>query len=543
MGVPQLDFSLNGAAPVLDSFYDGLRPAAPAVPQTIFPPVSMPPPSPRQPWTEPGFADDWKSIAQDLWSAKNANRGLNALARSSGKDEDSETGLSEEAPEALRLLALAIHEGKGGPEAPAELRRLLARISNLTNEQKFAFAPKLTSPLTVYVALGRSRAPHSLDARLYFERMLRLLEGSGSTLTEFIKEVDPGLSHAGGFLLRAHSYDALLPYLNHNPSEAAALAPMLFPEGRPREIRLHATQLQGLMAQLAAPTKKNGALDAFVRGLEEHAGGSSQATGRRVAAYLSVNEYLLPDRLEPSIRRLEETLPPGILEDAGLIPPDPHDQWPKDHWNFVLHFASTESYSAFMARFSAQGYQYEASPYGLGMTKTFASLKVVLSARLYPGDKEGFLRGPVARDFLRDVEKNLRDPGVQGVILRNHAQFRIVNLFGKGVTPGKMLIDGSCRSAWDLRTLRAKCPTCHFIVNTGTGRGRINSDAVRAIVEGLARNEDWDEIWEAWSEHNPKSAARMQGPWTPPFGEALDLLEAAEKQAAKKSKMTKKPAA
>ncbi len=515
VAVPQLDFSLGAPAP--------------AAPQTVFPPAPLPPQLPRRPWVEPEFAEDWKSIAKDLWSAKNFKRGLMALAARSGKDEAAETGLCEGAGEALRLLTLAVHEGKGGSQAAAELRRLLTRIANLSTPQKLAFAPQVVSPLTAYVALSRSRAPHSLDARLYFERMTSLLDANGMTMTEFIREIDSKLNHAGEFLLKAHAYDALLPYLNRKPAEAAALAPMLFPEGRPKEIRANASPLEGLMTQLAAQGKKSGALDRFIQGLEEHAVAVPGKTASRVAAYLAVNEEILPGRLVPAVRRLEGLLPEDLLDEAGLTPPDPHDQWPKDQWNFVLHFASTESYSGFFARFRARGYKLEPSPHGVAAVKKFGGLKISLVAKLYPGDKDGFLRGQVAQEFLHDVEKNLRDPAVQGVILRNHAQFRIVNLFGKGVTPGKMLIDGSCRSALDLRKLRAKCPTCHFIVNTGTGRGPITSEAIVAVVEGLARGEDWTDIWDEWSAQSPRSAARMQGPWTPPFGEALDLLEKSEK--------------
>ena len=278
VAIPQLDFSMNAPAP--------------AAPQSVFPPVSLPPQIPRQPWVEPEFSEDWKAVAKDLWSAKNAKRGLKILAARSGKDETTETGLAEGAGEALRLLTLAVHEGKGGPEAEVELRRLLTRIANLSTAQKLAFAPQVASPLTAFVALSRSRAPHSLDARLYFERMTHLLEGTGSTVTEFVKEVDPKLVHAGEFLLKAHAYDALLPYLKRKPSEAEALAPMLFPEDRPKEIRGHASALEGLMTQLSAQGRKSGALERFVQGLEAHAGVSSEKTARRVAAYLAVNEEL-----------------------------------------------------------------------------------------------------------------------------------------------------------------------------------------------------------------------------------------------------------
>lgn len=517
----RMDKTLDFAPRALAVLYDGAAAAGLGV-------VAVP--DPGLAWRESAFDESWLPVAEDLWNRKTARRGLKNLSERMAREENAETGLSADSPEALRLLTSALHDGKGGPEAPAVLRRKLALVAALTPEQKRAFTAKLSSPLIFYVALSRSRAPHALDARLYFERMETLLGEAGRSLTDFINEVDARGDHAAEFLLRAHAYDALIPYFSRRPQEAAAIVPMLFHEDRLRDIRGHAVQLEGLMVQLAARGRSPAALEAFLHGLRDHAASASKAATRRMAVYLKVNQDILPKRYRPLIADMDRYIPPDFLDEAGLTPGNPRERWPSDQWTFVLHFASTESYRSFLARFASRGYQTESSPDGAAVSKMFGGLKVTLTARLYPGDKEGFLRGEQSRKFLKDVERTLRDPSIQGVILRNHAQFRIVNLFGKGVTPGKLLIDGACRSAWDLAALRRRCGTCRFIVNTGTGYGRLNNDAVIAVIEGMARGDDWDEIGENWSRYSPRSAARMQGPWTPPYEEALKILEDQEKK-------------
>ncbi|MCX5790524.1 MAG: hypothetical protein NTX64_18785 [Elusimicrobia bacterium] len=486
-----------------------------------------------QPYKEPPCDPALKPLARDLWSAKRRARALRGLENRFQPDEDSDTGLSPQAPEALRLVAAAVHEGKGGPEAPAVLRRMLARVAGLDPDQKDAFVAGINSPLAAYVILGRSRAPHAYESRLYFQRMVELLDGR--RLTDFVREQDPAGKTSTNFFLRVHAYDSLIPYLNQKPAEAAALAEFLFPDGPTRALRERAAQLEGLMTQLAVQGRRSGALDSFVLGLEGLAAASSPGLARRIALYLQINEALLPKRLRADVESLAGRFPSGLLDDAGLAPSDPHDDWPADHWRFALHFASTSSYKGWLSSFLALGYQREPAEDGLEVSKHFdgpdpglGGLTVTVHATLYPGDKEGFLRGAEAKRFLAAVSRDLRDPDIQGVILRNHAQFRIANLIGKSVTPGKLLIDGACRSAWDLQDLRRKCPTCRFVVNTGTGYGAITNDAAVAVIEGLARGDGWEEIGEAWQRKNPRSSARIQGPWTPAFDEALRLLDKQE---------------
>jgi hypothetical protein len=501
--------------------------AAPAADTAAAPP---PPAAPRaEPWKEPGFDESWAGIQDGYAAPKSRARALAALSRRFSKDEDSATGLSEDAPEALRLLALELHEGRGGPAAAAELRRELALVSELSPEQKAAFAASLKSPRPVYAALSRSRAPHSVDARLYFKRLGALLAARGLTLPQFVADEDPEGRHAAEFFLRCHAYDLLIPRLNAHPDEASALAAWLFPDDT-APVRARAAQLEGLMTQLASQGRRTGALEGFFEGLEARAAAAPEPAARRVAAYAKVNEKLLPRSWKPRVAALAARLPAGLLESEGLAPVEPYDQWPEDRWNFVLHFASTDGYKAFLSNFRARGWTADGPD---ALLKDYdGGLTIRLEARLHPGDKEGFLRGAEAARYLADVRRELRDPSVQGVILRNHAQFRIAGLFDRRVTPGKLLLDGACRSAWDLRTLRRACPTCSFIVNTGTGYGRINEEAVAAVVEGLGRREEWSEIGEAWSRQMPRTAARIQGPWTPPFEQAVLLLDAHEKAAA-----------
>lgn len=510
----------------LGRLYDG---GSSAVADALVPTQPPPaPPEPTPPFAEPPFDASWTRIVSDLRNPKRRARALRALSARFREDETSATGLGPDAPEALRLAALAVHEGFGGPGAAVELRRELATVAEFQPDRKYAFARTLTSPLTVYVALNRSRATHSLDSQLYFQRMEALLAADGRTLTGFLREIDPEGRGAATFLLRSHAYDALLPYLNRHPAEAAAIAPLLFSDGRAAEIAARASALEGLLTQLAASGRRSGALAAFLRGLQDRAAAADAATADRIAIYLKVNEKLLPRAQRADIDALAARLPPGLLEDSGLLPPEPFDSWPGDHWTFVLHFASTGSFNASLARFAARGYRRENDSDGASVVKTFGTREIRLKARLYPGDKDGFMRGAVAKRFLAGVARDLRDPDVQGVILRNHAQFRVANLFGKGMTPGKLILDGSCRSAWDVQTLRRSCPTCSFIVNSGTGQGHVNNEAVIAVIEGLARGEDWDQIGDEWSRLSPASA-RIQGPWTPPYAEALAALAAREK--------------
>jgi len=497
-------------------------------------------PVPVGPYQEPPFDPSWEKIEKGFKNPKTRPAAVKALKQRFKKDPASPTGLSEDAPEALRLLAREIHEGRGGPDAAVELKRQLSTAANLTNGQKFAFAPKLTSPVTVFVALARSRATHSLDSRLYFAQMIKRLDADGRSLSAFLREQDPKSERSADFLLRVHSYDALIPHLDLRPTEAGAIAPLLFP--RASELRARADALQGFLLQLTLRGRANGSGAQFTRALADHALTAPPELGRRIAVYLKLNEALLHRTLRPSLSSIEHLIPSGVLEDAGLIPPQPRESWPLDRWTFNLHFASTESYAGWRSRFLARGYVPALVDGEPAMTKDFNGLRVMLVAFIYEGDDDDFLRGAEAQRFLANVTRDLRSPFVQGVILRTHAQFRISNLFDKKVTPNKMFLDGACRSAWDLRELRKRCPSCQFIVNTGTGRGKLNNDTVISVVEGLANDLDWPEIGEAFRRSSPSTSARIQGPWTPPFAEALRVLEQRERSdvaaAAKNSPLT-----
>lgn len=528
--VPPLVPSLNAVLAAFDTKQDSAV-AAPVVVAAVPVPVV---------YQEPPFDPSWEKIETGFKNPKTRPSAVKALKQRFKKDPASPTGLTEDAPEALRLLAREIHEGRGGPDAAVELKRQLATAANLTNEQKFAFAPKLTSPVTVFVALARSRATHSLDSRLYFARMIKMLDAEGRTLSGFLREQDPKSERSADFLLRAHSYDALIPHLDLRPTEACAIAPLLFP--RVDGIKGRADALQGFLLQLTLRGKANGSGAQFTRALIDHALTAPPELGRRIAVYLKLNEALLHRTMRPSLTAIEHLIPSGVLEDAGLVPPQPRESWPIDNWTFNLHFASTESYAGWRSRFLARGYVPASVNGEPALTKDFNGLRVMLVAFIYSGDDDDFLRGAEAQRFLANVTKDLRSPFVQGVILRTHAQFRISNLFDKKVTPNKLFLDGACRSAWDLRELRKRCPSCQFIVNTGTGRGKLNNDTVISVVEGLANDLDWPEIGEQFRRSSPSTSARIQGPWTPPFAEALRVLEERERAdvaaAAKNSPLT-----
>ncbi|MEK7836832.1 MAG: hypothetical protein AAB328_02495, partial [candidate division NC10 bacterium] len=198
-------------------------------------------------------------------------------------------------------------------------------------------------------------------------------------------------------------------------------------------------------------------------------------------------------------------------------------------WRFAVHFATEDSYRAWQAYFLKRGYAPEPGS-GLELSKDFTGLKIIMEAKLYESDEEGFLRGPEAKRFLAAVAKDLKDPAVQGVILRMHSQFRIAALFTGGASEGKLLLDGSCRSAWDAAKERKRCPTCSFVLNTGTGYSRLNNPAMLEVLEGLARKRSWAEIGQAWRKTMPKASSRMRGPWTAPYEEAIAVLEKAERK-------------
>jgi hypothetical protein len=523
--VPPIVPSLDLAPSALSRLFDGR--ATDVLAAVGF--RAPPPPAATTPYKEPAFDASWSDIEAGFRDPKHRSRAVKALAARFQKDETSPTGLGADAPEALRLLAREIHEGRGGDAAAIELKRELTAAANIRDEQKFEFSSKITSPVTVFVALSRSRSTHSLDSRLYFTSMIRALDAEGRTLSGFLAEQDPKGRLSADFLLRAHAYDALVPHLDARPAEAGAIAPMLFPAGRSADVRARADALEGLLLQLAVKGRAGGAAARFTKALIDHASFSSPEDARRIAVYLKLNEAILPRSIRPSLSALDPLLPPGVLEDAGLTPSAPRDTWPKDQWTFTLHFASTDVYQGWVSRFTARGWTPDDAEDESPLSRDFNGLHVVLVPKLYQGDEEAFLRGAEASRFLASVKQDLRDPSIQGVILRTHAQFRISNLFDKKTNPGKLLLDGACRSAWDLRELRKKCPSCQFIVNTGTGRGKLNNDAVIAVVEGLAKDLDWDEIGAEFARTSPSTSARIQGPWTPPFAEALRVLESREK--------------
>lgn len=487
--------------------------------------VSPQAPEAPSPWKEPDFDLSWDKTAAQLRSKKDQRKGLKALS-SRFTQADSDTGLSGDAPEALRLLTQAIKAGQGGDQAYKELNRQLRLVAGLKPEQKEAFASRLKSPWTSYAALGASHAPHSLDAQLYFKAMERHLDASGLTLSAFMAEQDPKGRLASSFLLRAQAYDALIPYLNRHPEEAAAIVAPLFSEGT---VKSRALQLQGLLDQLTTFGRASGALDAFVGGVLDAARQAKPRLRDRMVLLLALNKDFLPPLQRGPVAEAAKDLPPEALQAPDLAPLEPYAYWPLQDWRFAVHFATEESYRAWRDYFLKRGYTPEPGT-GLELSKEFTGTKIIMEAKLYASDKEGFLRGPEAKRFLAEVAKDLKDPDVQGVILRMHSQFRIAALFHGGASQGKLLLDGSCRSAWDAAKERQRCPTCSFILNTGTGFSRLNNPAMLEVLEGLARRRSWDEIGQNWRRAMPKASSRMRGPWTAPYEEAIAVLEKAERR-------------
>ena len=473
------------------------------------------------PLQEPPFDATWDSLT------------LSEAASRFDKDETTTTGLSEDAPEALRWLANRIYEHKGGKASFNELTRELKLIAGLKDEQKFAFVSQLRSPMPVYVSLAASHATHSLEARAEVQRMTALLGKSGLTISDFIAAKDSEERFAASFILRAHSYDALIPYLKTRPEEGKAIARYLFSEKRPEVIRDRAAVIESFAVQLAAYDRK--AFDRFGVGLLEQAEDKDSKVARRAALLLKLNESLWP-RYAARIDAAAADLPPALFDDPRLVPATPYPFWPKDHIKVTLHFAAqpkealkpgeSTSYAEWLAFFKARGFAIGTlGPDGVEMIKTIDGVTLALVAKVYTGDEEGFLVGKEKERFLADIQHDLRDPEVQGVAARSHAQFFFPAMFGKSVTKGKFWFDGACRGSWYAEDLEKRCPTCSAAGNSGTGRGQVNDKALLAILEGLVRREEWEAIGKDLKTALPAANSRFFGPWTPRYHTALDLLK------------------
>lgn len=112
--IARMEWTLNLAPRALAVLYDGA--AAAELSGVVAP-------EPTLPWRESPFDESWLPAAKDLWNPKTARRGLKNLSERMAREENTETGLSVDSPEALRLLTAAIHDGKGGPQAPAPRSR------------------------------------------------------------------------------------------------------------------------------------------------------------------------------------------------------------------------------------------------------------------------------------------------------------------------------------------------------------------------------------------------------------------------------------
>jgi len=503
----------------LDKIYDSSASGADSAPVVVAGPAT-------DPLAEPEFDESWAPIARGLWAGPKAQQ--SALAKLSARyalDEESLTGLSVDSPEALRLLATAIHAHKGGVKAFPELTRELKLVADLKLVKKTAFAASLVSALPVYVAISASHASHFTDAQAYFKRMTSLLDRSKTPVSQYIARIDPEERYAAAFLLRLHAYDALVGYLNRRPAEAKAVAAYLISEKRPDLIRERAAQIEAFTVQLAAYGRDSHAIDQFGEGLLDQAKNAKPAVGRRAALLLKLNEGLWP-RYKGRIAEAAELLPEEVLADERLTSPTPYSYWPEDRIALTIHFPRKDSYADWLKYFTQRGYAVgKTGPEGVELTKRAGSVTVSMLAKMYTGDEEGFLGGPEKERFLKAVSRDLRDPAVQGVVVRTHAQFFYPAMFGKSVTKGKFWLDGSCRGSWYAEDLEKRCPTCSPVGNAATGMGEVTNPALYAIVEGLAARKDWAGIGKDLKAALPKAASRFMGPWTPRFHTALDLLK------------------
>lgn len=515
---------------------------APVVEQTPPPPprpappladAEAPPPGPEWPEGQPfallGRVDPalagpvWSLFTGSTWTQKTAALELAGHFVAS----DTLTGLCPEAGDTLWVLSEAIRLRRGGKAALDQMYTDLRRAADLEDYEKDDFVDSLQDPIAMYVPLAISHSPHVHEARRMFERMRKMVKAQGMTLTEWIAKNDPDLRFAPGFLLRLNAYEVLVPYLRANPEEARAAAPMIFPQRRAWRVDLTADEIQNVFDSLRAGPKGEEALTAFVEGCLTQITMSAGPEREKLSLFLRLNW----DRLPPETREAAAFVigaPEGLVAQstATLRVPTPYDLWPAKEWRFTLHFADEKDLALWQGYFQARGFRPEPAAEAVALAKQVPhGPRLVLLGYHYASLDTGMMFGPALKRFQQSLARDLKDPAVQGVVIRAHAQFSRTPAF-RGAQPGpKLWYDGSCRGAGDLAKLAVLCPDCVLVGNVGSGRGWVNNPMIWALVEGLARHEDWDQLGARIKAAVGSQSTRLIGPWSTPFSQELKTLK------------------
>ncbi|MBI4345905.1 MAG: hypothetical protein HY553_03555 [Elusimicrobia bacterium] len=440
---------------------------------------------------------------------------------------DTLTGLCPEAPDTLWVLSEAIRRRAGMPAVMDQLYRNLRLLAELEDYEKDDFVDQLPDPLAIYVPLAISHTPHVRESRRMFAQFRRLLAPAGETVTGWIREHDPELRFAPSFLLRLNAYEALVPYLRDHPPEARGIAPMVFLEKRADAVDLTADQIQNIFDSLASDPKGRESLAAFAEGSLTQLAMASGPVREKITLFLHLNWKKLP----PEAREAAEFVIGPPREDPEGKPsprvPPPYSEWPKDEWRFSQHFAEEVDLRDWERFFLAKGYKREPADEEATVLarQVPGGPRLVLTGYVYTSLETGMLVGPTLRRFQAALARDVRDPAVQGVFVRAHAQFPRTPAFANAKPGPKLWYDGSCRGAWDLNRLSALCPQCALVGNVGSGRGAVNNPMIWALLEGLARREDWDRLADRVKAAVPEYHTRLIGPWTTPFSRELKTLK------------------
>ncbi|MBI5203099.1 MAG: hypothetical protein HY925_16025, partial [Elusimicrobia bacterium] len=347
---------------------------------------------------------------------------------------------------------------------------------------------------------------------------------------EWIRGNDPEYRFAPAFLLRLNAYEVLVPYLRDHPQEARAIVPMLFPEKRADAVDVSADQIQNIFDSLASDPRGKEATVEFAEGCLTQLAMASGPVRDKITLFLHLNWKRLPSEAKDAA---EFVIGPPRDEPektpAARVPP-PYESWPKEEWRFTQHFADEKDLQDWERFFRAKGYKREAADDDAVILarQVPGGPKVVLLGYAYTSLETGMMFGPALRRFQAALARDVRDPELQGVFVRAHAQFPRTPAFS-GAKPGpKLWYDGSCRGAWDLTRLAALCPHCSLVGNVGSGRSSVNNPMIWALLEGLARRESWEDLAKRIKAAVPEYHTRLIGPWTTPFSQELKTLKKAK---------------
>lgn len=446
---------------------------------------------------------------------------------------DTLTGLCPEAPDTLWALSEAVRHKAALQTALAQLYRDLHQLANLEDYEKDDFVDQLPDPAAIYVPLAVSHAPHVRESRRMFAQFRRLLAPGGRSVTEWIQGNDPEFRFAPAFLLRLNAYEALVPYLREHPQEARAVVPMIFLEKRADAVDLSADQIQNIFDSLSSDARGREALIEFAEGCVTQLAMASGPVRDKITLFLHLNWQRLPvEAREAAAFVIGAPREEGEREAA----PPPYERWPKAEWRFTQHFAEETDLKEWERYFRAKGYRREDSDDDAVVLSRQVPQgpRLVLRSYAYASLETGMMFGPALRRFQAALARDVRDPEVQGVFVRAHAQFPRTPTFSKGKPGPKLWYDGSCRGAWDLNRLSSLCPECALVGNVGSGRSSVNNPMIWALLEGLARREAWGELAKRIKAAVPEHHTRLVGPWTTPFSRELKTLKESKTKSKRK---------